>query len=328
MRNNWLSSWCWGYVRLAPGADPAAVMAKFRTIIDHSVNTMKQMNVRARASDVLQPYLVPFADAHLSTDRFRGMTPPGSWTMVYGFAAIGALILLIACFNFTNLATARAMMRAREISLRKVVGAQRRQLVVQFLGEAVLTAMIALVIALALTEILLPLFDRVLGLPIKIHYLRDWQFLLLIAGVGVTAGLLSGAYPALVLSGFRPAAAMRASHSSVAGSGHLRTALVVLQFAVSIGLGIAAAVIFAQISFARNLDLGFRKDAIVVVNSQNVPGGTIDSLAASLRKGADVTDVATTDTVPFDNDHWNISARAPGLHRMRNLPWSMPVPIT
>ena len=125
MRKNWLSSWCWGYVRLAPGADPNAVMAKFRTIIDHSVDTMKQMNVRERGSDVLQPYLTPFTDAHLSTDRFRGMTPAGSWTLVYGCSIIGALILLIACFNFTNLATARAMMRAREISLRKVVGATR-----------------------------------------------------------------------------------------------------------------------------------------------------------------------------------------------------------
>ena len=81
---------------------------------------------RNGAAICLTPRLTPFADVHLSTDRFGGMTPPGSWTMVYGFSAIGALILLIACFNFTNLATARAMMRAREISLRKVVGAQAR----------------------------------------------------------------------------------------------------------------------------------------------------------------------------------------------------------
>ena len=115
------------------------------------------------------------------------------------------------------------MMRAREISLRKVVGAKRRQLVVQFLGEALLTAMIALVFALALTETLLPLFDRVLGMPIEVHYLRDWQLLLLIIGVGAAAGLLSGAYPALVLSGFRPAATLRANQSGAGrdrGSAH------------------------------------------------------------------------------------------------------------
>ncbi len=140
---------------------------------------MKMANVRERGSDLLTPHLTPFVDVHLSTDRYGGMTPPGSWTMVYGFSAIGALILLIACFNFTNLATARAMMRAREIALRKVVGAKRAQLIVQFLGEALVTAGVALVFALALTEILLPLFDRVLGLPIEIHYLRDWRLLAL-----------------------------------------------------------------------------------------------------------------------------------------------------
>jgi putative ABC transport system permease protein len=312
MRENWLWSAGWSYVRLAPGADPNAVVAKFKTIIDHAVDPMKVMQVGERGSDLMTPYLMPFANAHLSTDRFGGMTPPGSWTIVYGFSAIGVLILLIACFNFTNLATARAMMRAREISLRKVVGAKRRQLIVQFLGEALMTAMIALVFALALTEVLLPLFDRVLGLPIELHYLRDWPLLILIIGVGAAAGLLSGAYPALVLSGFRPAATLRAAHGGLAGSGRLRTLLVVLQFAVSIGLGIAAAVIFAQISFSRNVDLGFRKDATVVVDIRNIPPGTADSLARALRTGADITNAATSDDIPFSGGHNHGSAHAPG----------------
>ena len=312
MRDNWLYLGSWGYVRLAPGADPNAVIAKFKTIIDRMLDPTKRANVRERGSDLLTPYLTPFADAHLSTDRFGGMTPPGSWTIVYGFSVIGALLLLIACFNFTNLAIARAMMRAREISLRKVVGAKRRQLIVQFLGEALMTAMIALVFALALTEVLLPLFDRILALPIEIHYFRDWRLLLLVIGVGAAAGLLSGAYPALVLSGFRPAATLRASHSGVAGSGRLRTMLVVLQFAVSIGLGIAAAVIFTQISFSRNVDLGFRKDAIVDVNTASIPPATVDSLARTLRTSPNIADVAISQAVPFSGDHNNISAHAPG----------------
>ena len=177
MRENWGYTSGWGYVRLAPGADPNAVLEKFKTVIDRSLNPITMVNVKERGSDLMVPRLVPFADAHLSTDRFGGMTPPGSWTIVYGFSAIGALILLMGCFNFTNLATARAMMRAREIALRKVVGAKRVQLIIQFLGEALVTAGLALVFALALTEVLLPLFDRVLALPIEVHYLRDWQLL-------------------------------------------------------------------------------------------------------------------------------------------------------
>jgi putative ABC transport system permease protein len=312
MRDNWLFMSTFGYVRLAPGADPNAVTAKFRTVIDHIVDAAKRTNMREPGSALLAPRLTPFADAHLSTDRFGGMTPPGSWTIVYGFSAIGALILLIACFNFTNLATARAMMRAREISLRKVVGARRRQLAVQFLGEAVLTALIALAFALALSEVLMPLFDNILGLPIRVDYFGDWRLDLFVAAVGVAAGLLSGAYPALVLSGFRPAATMRIGSTSGQGAGLTRTTLVVLQFAVSIGLGIAAAVIFAQISFTRNVDLGFRKDAIVDVNTNGIPPGTVDSMARVLRAGADIAGAAASMAVPFSNDHNNISAHAPG----------------
>ncbi len=312
MRENWGFLSGWGYVRLAPGANPNAVLAKFKTIIDRSVDPLKMMNVRERGSDLLVPYLTPFADAHLSTDQFGGMMPPGSWTTVYGFSAIGVLILLIACFNFTNLATARAMMRAREIALRKVVGAKRRQLIVQFLGEALVTAGVALVFALALTEILLPLYDRVLGLPIEIHYVRDWKFLLIIVGMGVAAGLLSGVYPALVLSAFRPASTMRMTGMGGQGAGLTRTTLVVLQFAVSIGLGIAAAVIFAQISFTRNVDLGFQKNAIVVVSTSSIAPSTADSMARALQRGPDISDVAISDAVPFSDDHNNVSVHAPG----------------
>jgi putative ABC transport system permease protein len=318
-RENWFWLAGWSYVRLAPGAAPHAVAVKFRAVIDRLVDPMKVLNVKERGSDLMAPYLTPLVDAHLSTDRFHGMAPPGSWAMVYGFGAIGVLILLIACFNFTNLATARAMIRAREISLRKVVGAKRRQLVVQFLGEAVLTAMVALVLALALTEILMPLFDHVLGLPIQFHYLHDWPLLLTLVGVGVLAGLLSGVYPALVLSGFRPAVILRANMTGLAGSGRLRTLLVVLQFAISIGLGIAAAVIFSQISFSRNADLGFRKDAIVIAKIGSVPPSTADSLARALRTSPDIAAVATSADIPFSGGHSHISVHAPGATSSEEL---------
>ncbi len=289
------------------------------TVIDHSVDTMKRLNVRERGSDVMTPLLTPFTQVHLATNRAYDMTPPGSWTLVYGFSAIGALILLIACFNFTNLATARAMTRAREISLRKVLGAKRRQLIVQFLGEALMTAMIALVLALALSDVLMPLFDRVLGLPIELDYRRDWRLLLAIIGVGAAAGLLSGAYPALVLSAFRPASILRMTGTTGQGGGLTRTALVVLQFAVSIGLGIAAAVIYAQISFSRNVDLGFRKDAIVILKISDIPPSTTDNMARRLRTGPDIAAVATSDDIPFTGGHNHITVQAPGATSSENL---------
>src|SRR5262249_56906922 len=128
-----------------------------------SVDLAKLVGVKMAASQVMTPYLTPFRDVHLTSDHYGGMTPGGSWTMVYGFAAIGVLILLIACFNFTNLATARAMVRAREISLRKVLGARRGQLVFQFLGEAVLMAVLALIVPLILGGLLLPSLCALIG---------------------------------------------------------------------------------------------------------------------------------------------------------------------
>ncbi len=311
-KKSWLWFAGWGYVQLAPGADPAAVVAKLKTIMDHSFDPKKMININIRASELVTPSLAPFRDDHLSTDQYGGIAPAGSWTSVYGFAAIGLLILLVACFNFTNLATARAMLRAREIGLRKCVGAARRQLIVQFLGESLLIALLALVLALAMVEVLLPAFDTFLGKPIALDYFSDWPLVAGILAVAVVAGLLSGVYPALVLSGFRPATILRASSASSSGSGFLRTSLVVLQFAVSIGLGVAVAVVFAQISFARNIDAGFQKSGVLLINAHNISPTTRDSFADALRRNPGISDVAISDTVPLGHGFVSDTVRPPG----------------
>ena len=146
------------------------------------------------------------------------MKPPGSWATIYGFAIIGILIQLVACFNFTNLATARATMRAREVSLRKVMGATRRQIITQFLGESLLMSVLALLLALAVVEVLLPSFDQFLGRPISFNYVMDWPVLAGAAALALASGFLGGAYPAFVLSGFRPAAILRANQARQGGS--------------------------------------------------------------------------------------------------------------
>jgi len=310
-KKGWLWFYGRGYVQLAPGADPEAVVSRLKTILDHSFDPRKMINVNLRGSELMTPSLAPFRDDHLSTDQYGGMTPAGSWTTVYGFAAIGVLILLVACFNFTNLATARAMLRTREIGLRKCMGAARRQLIVQFLGESVLIALLALVLALAMVEVLLPAFDAFLGRPIALNYLSDWPLVVAILAVAVVAGLLSGIYPALVLSGFRPTAILRGSASG-SGSGVLRTSLVVLQFAVSIGLGVAVAVVFAQISFARTIDPGFQKSGVVLVDAGNITTAARESFAQALRGHSGISDVALSDTVPLGDSSHSDTLRPPG----------------
>jgi putative ABC transport system permease protein len=314
-RYAWFSENSYGFVTLAPGTAPGTVVAKMAPLLDRALESeIKKLAGNIRGSMVYEVHLTPFAQVHLTSDRWSfNMTPPGSLTTLYGVVAIGALILLVACFNFMNLATARAMMRAREIALRKTVGAARGQLILQFLGESVLMALLALVLALALVEMLLPVFDNFLQRPVDFDIRSGWPLLLLITGIAVTAGLISGIYPALILSGFRPATVLRTNSSGKGGSVRLRAVLVVLQFSVSIGLGIAATVVFSQIRFAKQINLGFQRDNILVIGGAGrVFADGRQSFVQALRANPGILDLALSNMVPFDLGQSTVVIRIPG----------------
>jgi putative ABC transport system permease protein len=293
----------YGYVRLIAGGRPQRVLQELKPILDATFQIKSGNTVLQTASQLEHFHLTRFRDVHLAGGRFGGMTPGGSPTTVYGFAIAGLLIVLIAAANFMNLATARATLRAREIGLRKLAGAARRELIAQFLSEAVLMSVISLVAAIALVEMLLPAYDRFLGEPIGLQYIADWRLLAAVAAGAIVLGLLGGAYPALVLSRFRPAEALRSSGASPTGSGVLRSALVLAQFAVSIGLGVAAIVIFRQIEFARSLDLGFDRDHIIVIRGMSdLTPGSREGFMRALRSGPGVIETALADDVPFERE--------------------------
>jgi putative ABC transport system permease protein len=291
-----------GYVELAPGADRSAVLRSVAALIDRSVDR-KGFGLPMKASRFEQFDLTPFREVHLTSDKLGDMTPPGSRTIVFGFTLVAALIVVIACFNFMNLATARASLRAREIALRKLTGASRRHLVAQFLGEALLTAVISLALALSLVEVVLPVYDGFLGNPLALHYLSDWKLLAALAGGTVAVGFLSGLYPALVLSGFRPAAVLKAGGAGSSGSGALRSALVVGQFAVSIALAVATLVMFRQVQFSHGRDGGFdRRNMIVIRGLGNVAPAERGGLQRLLNGGPGIIGAALSNVVPFNPD--------------------------
>jgi len=284
------------------------VMAKLKPMLDKNIDAKKQLHADIKGSDILHLHLTPFRDLHLAP---FGQKENGRWSTIYGFAAIAALILLIACINYMNLATARAAIRAREVSLRKVVGAKRSQLITQFMAESVITALIALALASALVEILLPSFDSLLNRPIHFSPLADWPLGLAIIAVALGAGILGGIYPAFVLSGFRPAA--RLGNFGVGGSGWLRTALVVLQFAISIGLGIAVLVIFAQINFNRRIDLGFDRHNMVVINGTGkLTPSARDSMAQALAADPAIAGAGQSALTPLDGNTTITTISLPG----------------
>jgi len=302
--DRWLTSDVSSYVRLAPGTDPQTVAGELSAVFSRHLSPAFLSELasvmHASAGDVIKAKLVPFQDVHLTPYTQGSIRPPGSRTLVFGFAAIAALVLLVAGVNFTNLATARASLRAREVALRKVVGASKRQLVMQFLTEAVLTALLALVLAFAATEVLLPAYSGFLGHRVTLDYLANWPFAAAMIAIAVMMGLIGGIYPAFVLSSFRPARVLHSKTAGAGSTGMMRTILVVFQFAVSIGLTIAAAVIFTQIHFANQLDLGFDRDNIVLVpvNQADRSQKTLESMPAEISALPGVAGVSLSDKVP------------------------------
>ncbi|MCC6917819.1 MAG: ABC transporter permease [Alphaproteobacteria bacterium] len=304
------------YFRVAPGTSIAAVEAQFPAMVRRHVDPAAiGLPTGSDAWDLLKISAMPYGRIHFSPNGALAVAsrPPGDWATVYGFTMIAALILLIAAINFMNLATARATQRAREVAMRKVVGARRRQLVIQFLGESVLIALCALVLALALVELLLPAFASFVDRPITLSYLGDWDVMLGIVLAAVVTGLLGGLYPALILSGFRPATVLKSNRSGQGGSGGLRAALVIVQFAISIGLGIVASVVYGQTLYARSYDLGLHKENRLILTGIGRDQVTplLDTMRTQLLAIPGVTGVAGSDIEPFSGNENNTIMRQP-----------------
>jgi putative ABC transport system permease protein len=264
---------CWGcqngwvWLRLKPGSDPATIQAQIPAWKKRNIPDQVVGDTRTNQGDDQDFRLVRLSDIHLGPGQNGSMRPGNDQTTILTFAIIALLILGMAVVNFTNLATARASQRAREVALRKVLGANRKQLIVQFIGESVLISMLAMVIALALVELLMPAFANFLDADLKVTYLGSSGVLLPVLALVLVVGVLGGLYPAFFLSRFQPATVLKANKSSAepAGTGRLRAVLVIGQFAVSIGLIICTAVVYGQTVYARTVDPGYKRDHILQV---------------------------------------------------------------
>src|SRR6185503_18374251 len=272
---NFLTSWGeqdgWIYLKLRPGADVAQMQVEEPAWEKRNIPDEPNGNIRYNHGDEEDWHFINFRDIHLGKAQGGEMTPGNDQRTIATFAIIALLILGMAVVNFTNLATARAGQRAREVALRKVLGATRKQLVVQFVAESILISAVGMLLALALVELLVRPFAAFLDADLSLHYLGHGGILLPAIGLGLVVGVVSGLYPAFFLSRFQPAQVLKANRSAAEtpGSGRLRVALVVLQFAVSIGLIICTAVIYGQTVYARSVDPGYKRDHILQVDNMN-----------------------------------------------------------
>jgi putative ABC transport system permease protein len=251
---SWGSNNYYTYLRLPAGYDPAKLSAQFNEFLE------RHWNEDAESLSAL--HLQRLGDIHLTSDRDGEWRANGSIAVVYTFSAVALFVLLIACINFMNLTTARSTQRAREVGVRKVVGATRKQLIVQFMGESIMLTAFAMLLAVALVEMVLPSFAAFLEKPLAISLADPASLLLLLAGIAIV-GAFAGSYPAFYLSKFRPVEVLKGPASG-AGSVLLRKALVVTQFATSIALLIATGVVMVQMNYARNIDMGFDRSRNLV----------------------------------------------------------------
>lgn len=223
-------------------------------------------DVAATFGGAWRGWLEPLASIHLQSDLVYDR-PTGNRYYVYGFAAVAVFILLVASINYVNLATARALRRARTVGMRKILGASRTVLMLQFLGEAVLFALIATVLAVVIVEVALTLtpLESLLGTPIDVDLLGDPGLAATIAAAGLLVGLLAGLYPAIYLSGWAPLTALVTTTRSARGSHGFRQVLVFTQFAISVAVVASALVMASQMRFIQNQSLGFEPENRVMI---------------------------------------------------------------
>ena len=214
-------------------------------------------------SDIATMYLQPLTDIHLYSDLEKEYRANSDMTYVYVFGIIAVFVLLIACANFINLTTARASNRMREIGIRKTLGARRPQLAFQFLGESVFLSMLALVLAYGLTILLLPSLNQVTGKVFEAGVLYAPNIVWSLVAVSLFAGLISGIYPALYMSGFSPVKVLKAVMPQSTGNAFLRKGLVVFQFAISIFLIIGTIIVYTQLDYIRGEQMGFDKEGVI-----------------------------------------------------------------
>ena len=299
LRTNFNNNAFYTYLMLPKGYNADHMEAQLPTFLDNYVHFQTAPGMPAfKTHQVNQLTLQKLTDIHLNSHLDDEIEENGSISRVYLFSAIALFILLIACINYMNLSTARSVLRAREIGIRKVIGAQRNEIIVQFLSESVLITLIALVMAAAITCLVLPLVNNLSGQFLSINSLLQWQILLPLLCIPFVVGLISGIYPALFMSSFIPVKVLKGLLKVGSGSISFRKVLVVAQFTISIVLIVATTVVYQQLQYIQKKDLGFNKDHILTMQFVNALTKNFDSFRTELLKNSSVKNVGWSSRIP------------------------------
>ena len=258
------------FLLLKPGANAKALESKFPSFVDKYIGAaLKSMGFYKKQ------FLIPVKEMHLHSGMNSNISAVGSVASLYILGSIALFALLLACINFMNLSTARSSKRSSEVGIRKVLGAEKRSLIKQFIGESVLMSVIALILAFAIAMLSLRFFAYISGTELALDFSAQWPLLLGFLGIAIITGVLAGSYPAFYLSSFIPVKVLKGRFTNSLSAVALRKGLVVFQFIISVVLIIASVVINNQMKYMRTKDLGFQKDQQIIIpmrsnNAKNI----------------------------------------------------------
>lgn len=296
MRTNWGNNSFFTYLLLPDHYDIKRMIARFPAFVD------RRMDHKDYNGDLPSKYtklgLQKLTDIHLYSHTDYEAEPNGDISRVYIFSVIGLFILLIACINYMNLSTARSALRAREIGIRKVIGARRKEIIYQFLSESVLISWAAIVISFFFLYFALPWLNKISEQSLTIRILLKWQILVPVFLTPFVVGLLSGIYPALFMSSFQPVKTLKGLLKVGSGNISFRKILVVTQFAISIVLIITTIIVFQQLHYMQKTALGYDKEHLITIPYNNDLNTPYESFRAELLQNADIRNVARSSRIP------------------------------
>ncbi len=309
--NQWLSNSFSTYVLLKEGASASSVDKKFHPMLVKHVGPLIQQYFGISFDEFLdkgnQYYyeLQPLLKIHLDPSIEHEVKPASDPKFLYIFGGIAILILVIAAINFMNLSTAQATKRAKEVGIKKLSGSTKSMLVKQFLAESLFLSFLSLVFAILIIELSLPFFNNMLNANLTLNYFGEWYTVPGLALISIFVGLLAGSYPAFFLSAFKPVLVLKGSIKDSMKNGKLRSILVIVQFGISIILIIGTLLIFRQINFMIDKDLGFNKEHLMLISRAGVVGNKIEAFKEELLKIKGVKNVSASTAAPAHNNNGN-----------------------
>ena len=303
----WISHNYYTYLLLNEDADPVTLERKMENILPKYVGPQiaEVMGVSLDEFESQGNYfgyfLQPLTDIHLKSNKQYEIEPNGNLLYVVFFSIIAIFILIIACINFTNLATARAANRAKEVGIRKVSGATRQHLIFQFLTESIIISFISMLIALLIVKSLMPEYNNLLQLSLSFKLFEGWYIVPVLLLLVLFVGLLAGLYPSFVLSSFRPVTVLKGKLKSGAKSGLLRNILVISQLVISIVILIGTYVVWNQLNYIQNKDLGFTRENIVAIKRSDALDQQIEAFKQELMQNPNILSISNANTIPGEN---------------------------